>query len=167
VAERVAAAGAVDHKQVTLNRLAQPGVEVNVPGDPDNSYGQQTIAAVRAQPARVFWVQGHNPDREEADTLKTRMGKIAITTAIGAGALGVGLGGSLAVASAATAHTSSVTSSTSPSSGAATTAVNAGSAPAAATPSPSASSKPAHNCQNMKGGNKGMHGAPARNSTAT
>jgi hypothetical protein len=112
----------------------------------------------------VFWAQGHNPDREEADTLKTRLGKIAITTAIGAGALGVGLGGSLAVASAATAHTSSATSS---SSGAATTAVNAGSASTAATPSPSASSKPTHNCQNMKGGNKGIHGAPARNSTAS
>ena len=39
--------------------------------------------------------------------MKTRLGKIMIGTAIGAGALGVGFGASMAVASAATTHTSS------------------------------------------------------------
>ena len=41
--------------------------------------------------------------------MKTRLGKIMIGTAIGAGALGVGFGASMAIASAATTHTSSAT----------------------------------------------------------
>ena len=46
--------------------------------------------------------------------MNSRLGKIIIGTAVGAGALGVGFGGSLAVASAATSHSSpsSTTSST-------------------------------------------------------
>ena len=86
--------------------------------------------------------------------MQTGMRKFIIGTAIGAGALGVGFGGSLAVASAATTHS---TTSSSTSSGTNTTAVNAGSASPAATPSASATPKATHNCQNMKGG-KGMPG---------
>ena len=109
---------------------------------------------------------GPSPDREEADTLKTRLGKIMIGTAIGAGALGVGFGASMAVASAATTHTSSATSS---SSGASTTAVNAGSASSAATPSPapSVTHKATHNCPNMGGSRGNMRGAPGSASTGS
>ena len=64
--------------------------------------------------------------------LKTRLGKIILATAIGAGALGVGFGASLAVASAATTPASSTSSS----SGGATTTVNAGSVSTAWGPSP-------------------------------
>jgi hypothetical protein len=98
--------------------------------------------------------------------LKTRLGKVIIGTAIGAGALGVGFGGSLAVASAATTHTTSATTS---SSGTTTTAVNEGSAsPGTASPSatPKATPKGTHNCQNMKGGH-GMPSGPASGSTAS
>jgi hypothetical protein len=37
----------------------------------------------------------------------------------------------------------------------------------AATPSPSATGKPAHNCPNMKGGSRGIQGAPASSSIAS
>jgi hypothetical protein len=95
--------------------------------------------------------------------LKTRLSKVIIGTAIGAGALGVGFGGSLAVASAATTHTTSATTSSSTSSGTSATAVKAGSASLAATPSSSASPKATHNCPNMKGG----QGRPADASTGS
>ena len=78
------------------------------------SYRRQSMTPARPQPARVSCAPGPSPDREEADTLKSRLGKIMIGTAVGAGALGVGFGGSIAVASAATSHSSpsSTTSST-------------------------------------------------------
>ena len=98
--------------------------------------------------------------------MKTRLGKVIIGTAIGAGALGVGFGGSLAIASAATTHTTSATTS---SSGTTTTAVNEGAASpgTAATPAtPKATPKGTHNCPNMKGGH-GMPSGPASGSTAS
>jgi len=97
--------------------------------------------------------------------LKSRLGKIVIATAVGAGALGVGFGGSLAVASAATSHSSTPASTTS-SSTQESTADNAGSASTAATPTPSATHNGTHNCQNMKGG-QGMQGAPGSSSTGS
>ena len=81
--------------------------------------------------------------------MKTRLGKIMIGTAVGAGALGVGFGGSMAVASATTSHSATTTSSTTSTTG--TTAIK-GVSDDAATPSPSASSKATHNCPNMKNG---------------
>ncbi len=98
--------------------------------------------------------------------MRSRLGTIIIGTAVGAGALGVGFGGSLAVAGAATNHpatSSTKTSTTSSTTG--TTAVNAASA-STATPSPSASHKATHNCQNMKNG-QGMRRAPASTSTGS
>jgi hypothetical protein len=97
----------------------------------------------------------------------TRLGKIIIATAVGAGALGVGFGGSLAVASATTAHSSTPASTTSTSSTTGTTAANAGSAGTAATPAPSATHNGTHNgthnCPNMKKG----QGAPGSTSTGS
>ena len=101
--------------------------------------------------------------------MKTRLGKVIIGTAIGAGALGVGFGGSLAVASAATTHPTSATTS---SSGTTTTAVNEGSEPRdgvavrRAQGTPKATPKGTHNCQNMKGGH-GMPSGTASGSTAS
>jgi len=96
--------------------------------------------------------------------LKSRLGKIMIGAAVGAGALGVGFGGCLAVANAATTHStpSSTTSSTTSTTGA--TAASAASAKAS--PSPSASHKATHNCQNMKNG-QGPRGKPASSSTGS
>ena len=106
--------------------------------------------------------------------MKTRLGKVIIGTAIGAGALGVGFGGSLAVASAATTHPTSAATS---SSGTTTTAVKEGSAsPGTASPSatpkaapkgaPKATPKGTRNCPNMKGGH-GRPSGPASGSTAS
>ena len=102
--------------------------------------------------------------------MKTRLGKVIIGTAIGAGALGVGFGGSLAVASAATTHPTSAATS---SSGTTTTAVKEGSAgPGTASPSatpkgaPKAMPKGTRNCPNMKGGH-GRPSGPASGSTAS
>jgi hypothetical protein len=119
------------------------------------SKGRESVYAARPQLARVSLAQDHRPIARRRDTLKTRLSKIIIGTAIGAGALGVGVGGSLAVASAATTHTASTT----PTSSGTTTAVKAGSVDAATTTSPSATHKATHNCQNMKGG-KGTNGKP-------
>jgi len=44
--------------------------------------------------------------------LHTKLGRIIITTAVGAVALGAGLGGSLAVAGAATSHAAPASSTT-------------------------------------------------------
>ena len=88
--------------------------------------------------------------------MKSRLGKIMIGTAIGAGALGVGFGGSMAVASAATSHSSPSSTTSSTTTG--TTAANA----ASATPRPKAT----HNCPNMKNG-QGRAGAPAGTSTGS
>jgi hypothetical protein len=111
---------------------------------------------------------GPSPDREEADTLKSRLGKIMIGAAVGAGALGVGFGGSLAVANAATTHStpSSTTSSTTSTTSSTTGATAASAASAKASPSPSASHKATHNCQNMKNG-QGPRGKPASSSTGS
>ena len=75
--------------------------------------------------------------------MQTRLGRIIITAGVGAVALGAGLGGSLAVASAATSHApaSSTTARTS--------SADSGNV-MAATPTPSAT-HPTHNCPNMKG----------------
>ena len=100
--------------------------------------------------------------------MRGRLGKIMIGTAVGAGALGVGLGGSLTVASAATSHSATTTSSAKTSTTAATSgtaSVKAASA-STATPSPSASPKATHNCQNMKNG-QGRPGTPAGTSTGS
>ena len=94
--------------------------------------------------------------------MKTRLGKIIVGTVIGAGALGVGFGASMAVAGAATTH---ATSSTSSSSRTTTTAVSAGSAGTAATPSPAPSGR--HNCPNMKGNRGAMPNAPRSASTGS
>lgn len=96
--------------------------------------------------------------------MTTRLGRIIIATAVGAGALGVGFGGSLAVASAMTSHSSTPASTSSSTQG--TTADNAGSASTAATPTPSATHNARHNCQNMNGG-QGMHGAPGSSATGS
>jgi hypothetical protein len=93
--------------------------------------------------------------------LTTRLGKIIIATAVGAGALGVGFGGSLAVASAATTHSSTPASTSSSATG--TTAANAGTAGTAATPAPSGTHNGTHNCPNM---NRGQ-GAPGSTSTGS
>lgn len=82
--------------------------------------------------------------REEAGTLQTRLSRIIITAGVGAVALGAGLGGSLAVASAATSHAASASSTT-----ARTSSADSGNV-AAATPAPSATHS-THNCPNMNG----------------
>ena len=89
--------------------------------------------------------------------MKASLGKVIIGAAVGAGALGVGFGASLAVANAATTHTTPATSR-----GVTTTAVDAGSANTAATPSPSTTPKaaPSHNCPNMGSAHRGIQGAP-------
>jgi hypothetical protein len=78
--------------------------------------------------------------------LQTRLGRIIITAGVGAVALGAGLGGGLAVASAATSHAAPASSTT-----AKTSSADSGNV-VAATPSPSApATRPTHNCPNMKG----------------
>ncbi len=76
--------------------------------------------------------------------MQTRLGRIIITAGVGAVALGAGLGGGLAVASAATSHAAPASSTT-----ARTSSADSGNV-MAATPTPSAA-HPAHNCPNMKG----------------
>jgi len=83
--------------------------------------------------------------REEARTMQTRLGRIIITAGVGAVALGAGLGGTLAVASAATSHNAPASSTTAKTSSADSANV------AAATPAPSAT-HPTHNCPNMGSG---------------
>jgi hypothetical protein len=75
--------------------------------------------------------------------VQTRLGRIIITGAVGAVALGAGLGGSLAVASAVTSHAAPASST------ARTSSADSGNA-AAATPAPSATHS-THNCPNMNG----------------
>ncbi len=76
--------------------------------------------------------------------MQTRLGRIIITAGVGAVALGAGLGGGLAVASAATSHAAPASSTT-----ARTSSADSGNV-MAATPAPSAAN-PTHNCPNMKG----------------
>ena len=80
--------------------------------------------------------------REEARTMHTRLSRIIITAGVGAVALGAGLGGSLAVASAVTSHGAPASSTT-----ARTSSADPGNV-TAATPAPSAT-HPARNCPNM------------------
>ena len=74
--------------------------------------------------------------------MQTRLGRAIIATAVGAVALGAGLGGSLAVASAVTSHTAPASSTT-----ARTSSADSGNV-VAATPAPSAT-HPTHNCPHM------------------
>ena len=74
--------------------------------------------------------------------MHTRLGRIIITAGVGAVALGAGLGGTLAVASAATSHPATASSTTARTSSAGTGNV------AAATPAPSGTHS-THNCPNM------------------
>lgn len=74
--------------------------------------------------------------------LQPRLGRIIITAGVGAVALGAGLGGSLAVASAAAPHAAPASSTT-----ARTSSANSGNV-VAATPTPSATHS-THNCPNM------------------
>ena len=74
--------------------------------------------------------------------MQTRLGRAIIATAVGAVALGAGLGGSLAVADAVASHAAPASSTT-----ARTSSANSGNV-VAATPSPSATHS-THNCPNM------------------
>jgi len=74
--------------------------------------------------------------------MQTRLGRIIITAGVGAVALGAGLGGSLAVASAVTSHAAPASSTT-----ARTSSANSANV-VAATPAPSGSHS-THNCPNM------------------
>ena len=76
--------------------------------------------------------------------VRTRLSRTIIAAAVGAVALGAGLGGSLAVASAVTSHTAPASSTT-----ARTSSAGSGNV-AAATPAPSATHS-THNCPNMNG----------------
>ena len=107
------------------------------------AYRPQSIAPAKPQLALFSLIEAITY-REEAGTLQTRLGRIIITAGVGAVALGAGLGGSLAVASAATSHAAPASSTT-----ARTSSADSGNV-AAATPAPSATHS-THNCPNMNG----------------
>jgi hypothetical protein len=106
------------------------------------AYRPQSIASAKPQLALFSLIRRSSIARRRRGTLQTRLGRIIITAGVGAVALGAGLGGSLAVASAATSHAAPASSTT-----ARTSSANSGNV-AAATPAPSATHS-TRNCPNM------------------